>query len=130
MGQWILVTGAAGFIGSHLTDRLLHQGNNVIGVDSLVLGRKSNLKVALKNKAFQFVEEDLNVLSSSLEKIKAALGKNKIDIVWHLAANSDIAKGASDPNVDLQNTFMTTFNTLEIMKRLEIQMFAQGNKQR
>jgi UDP-glucose 4-epimerase len=120
MNEWILVTGAAGFIGSHLIDRLLAQGHNVIGIDNLILGRIENLKHALEGRAFYFIEEDLNSVNQCLEKIRAILGTHKITTVWHLAANSDIAKGVSDANVDLQNTFMSTFHTLQIMKSLEI----------
>ena len=52
----ILITGGAGFIGSHLTDRLLSQGNKVVVLDNLSLGRKSNLDQALQNPNCTFVE--------------------------------------------------------------------------
>jgi UDP-glucose 4-epimerase len=111
----ILVTGAAGFIGSHATDRLLEQGHRVIAVDNLKLGRMSNLQKALENEKFTFIEADLNDLQKVLELLRPLLADG-LDAVWHLAANSDIKSGAKDANIDLQDTFMTTFNTLAVMK--------------
>ena len=61
----ILVTGGAGFIGSHLTDRLLAENNQVVALDNLSLGRKSNLKQASENPNFTFIEEDILPVSDS-----------------------------------------------------------------
>src|SRR3989442_552165 len=118
MSETMLVTGAAGFVGSHLTDRLLKAGHSVIGVDNLALGRKAFLENALQSSRFHFIQEDLNKNKVCLEKLRAALEGSTLDMVWHLAANSDIPRGVSNPSVDLQNTFMTTFNTLKMMKEL------------
>jgi UDP-glucose 4-epimerase len=117
MSETILVTGAAGFVGSHLTDRLLKAGHSVIGVDNLALGRKAFLENALQSSRFHFIQEDLNN-KVCLEKLRAALAGSTLEMVWHLAANSDISRGVSDPSVDLQNTFMTTFSTLKMMQEL------------
>ena len=118
MLETMLITGAAGFVGSHLTDRLLQAGHAVIGVDNLSLGRKAFLENALQSSRFHFLQADLNKNEVCLEQLRAALAGSKLDIVWHLAANSDISRGVSDPSVDLQNTFMTTFNTLKMMQEL------------
>jgi UDP-glucose 4-epimerase len=118
MSETMLVTGAAGFVGSHLTDRLLQAGHAVIGVDNLARGRKAFLENALQSSRFHFIQADLNKNEVCLEKLRAALEGSKLDMVWHLAANSDIPQGVSDPSVDLQNTFMTTFNTLTMMQEL------------
>jgi UDP-glucose 4-epimerase len=120
MSSCVLVTGSAGFIGSHLTDRLLAKGFTVIGLDSLMLGRRENHKQALKNPDFTFIHEDLNNKVECFKKIQAAIQGRSLETVWHLAANSDIPKGMSDPSVDLTHTFMSTYHVLEVMKFLKV----------
>ncbi|MEO8427050.1 MAG: NAD-dependent epimerase/dehydratase family protein [Verrucomicrobiota bacterium] len=119
-----VVTGAAGFIGSHLADRLLALGHKVIGIDNLLLGKRAHLVQAFHSPDFSFIEEDVNDYSSCLKHLRTAAGPNPIDLVWHMAANSDIRAGTADPEVDLRSTFMTTFNVLKLMKRLDIRKLA------
>src|SRR5579859_2697603 len=114
-----LVTGAAGFIGSHLVDRLLAQGQQVIGIDDLSLGHRGNLSPALQNKNFSLLKLDVNHLPRCVAAVRAA-GKGRIKTVWHMAANSDIRACVRNPEVDLQRTFLTTYNTLRLMEQLEI----------
>ena len=114
----MLVAGAAGFIGSHLTDRLLGAGHRVIGVDNLSRGTEANLAQAARDPQFQFVRVDLSEpqqIETRLAPLVETQGQ-AIDTVWHLAANSDIAAGVADPRIDLRDTFMTTFNLLEVMR--------------
>lgn len=113
-----LVTGAAGFIGSHLTDALLARGCRVIGVDNLLLGRRSNLQAAAKSAHFSFVEGDVNDYRAWLPQLRGWLDGRPLDATWHLAANSDIRAGTNDPSVDLQHTFLSTFNALGLMREL------------
>jgi UDP-glucose 4-epimerase len=113
-----LITGAAGFIGSHLADRLLAQGFRVVGVDNMVLGRRENLARASENLNFRFEEVDVNDAERSLTFLRGQTKRGSIDTVWHLAANSDIQAGGRDPDVDLRLTFMTTYNVLKIMREI------------
>ncbi len=112
----ILVTGGAGFIGSHLVDRLLDEGNKVICVDNFILGSMDNLKNAFKSKSFKIYNKDILDLASLDEIFKEELP----EIVYHLAANSDVKEGAESTNRDLNLTFMTTYNVLECMKKYKI----------
>ena len=108
----VLVTGGAGFIGSHLVDSLLSKGNEVVCVDNLLLGNKENIEEANKNKMFEFHEFDL----LDKYKLNSLFEINNFDRVYHLAANSDIQEGIKSTNRDLELTFLTTFNVLESMR--------------
>jgi UDP-glucose 4-epimerase len=115
-----IVTGAAGFIGSYIVDRLLLNGLQVIGIDNLVRGTKENLADACCSRNFTFLEVDLANFDASLVAIEEVISHESVDMVWHMAANSDISAGVADPRVDLNDTFMTTFNTLAIMREFNI----------
>ncbi len=115
----ILVTGGAGFIGSHLDDALISRGHQLTIVDNLVLGRKENIVHLMGNPNFRFIEADL----LDMTKMREVFAEGKFDMVYHLAANSDIQKGGKDPMVDYQLTFNTTFNVLQLMKEFGIKKF-------
>ena len=108
----ILVTGGAGFIGSHLVGRLLSEGNKVIAADNFTLGRKENVEAYAKNPDFELAEMDVQ----NIDELEALMSKHKIDRVYHLAANSDIQQSAKDPMIDYRNTFNTTYGVLEAMR--------------
>ncbi len=112
----VLVTGGAGFIGSHLVERLLKEGNEVIVVDNYTLGKKENLSSVLENKNLEIIECNIDETENFCEK----LIDYNIDIIYHLAANSDIQKGGQNPDVDFRDTFMTTRSVLELMRRKNI----------
>lgn len=115
----ILITGGAGFIGSHLDDALIARGHQLTIVDNLVLGRKENMEHLIGNPNFRFIETDL----LDMPKMREIFAEGKFDMVYHLAANSDIQKGGKDPMVDYNLTFNTTFNVLQLLKEFEIKKF-------
>ena len=115
----VLVTGGAGFIGSHLDDAIIARGHQLTIVDNLVLGRKENIEHLIGNPNFRFIEADL----LDMPKMREIFSDGKFDMVYHLAANSDIQKGGKDPMVDYNLTFNTTFNVLQLLKEFEIKKF-------
>jgi UDP-glucose 4-epimerase len=104
------VTGAAGFIGSHLVEYLLAHGNSVTGYDNLSSGKGKWIRHLLDNSRFEFFEADL----LDLRMLKKAIRGH--DIVFHLAANTDIPRGNNDPRIDFDNCIVGTFNMLEAMR--------------
>ena len=112
----ILVTGGAGFIGSHLDDALIARGHEITVVDNLVLGRKENIAHLIKTPKFTFKEVDI----LDTKAMKQVFEEGQFEMVYHLAANSDIQKGGIDPVVDYQLTFNTTFNILQMIKEFGI----------
>jgi UDP-glucose 4-epimerase len=108
----ILLTGGAGFIGSHLCDELVALGHRVTAIDNLLLGREENIAHLFAQPAFNFVKGD--VLDAPL--LERVFSEGRFDAVFHLAANSDIQKGGKDPVVDCELTFQTTFRVLQSMR--------------
>jgi UDP-glucose 4-epimerase len=106
----ILVTGGAGFIGSNLIARLLKDNHEVIACDNLYLGREEFLTPFSSNRQFQFLKEDLLDLDAVLKATSCC------DLVFHLAANSDISLGREKTDLDLQLGTLTTYNVLEAMR--------------
>lgn len=111
----ILVAGGAGFIGSHLIDSLLAEGHRVICADKLIMG-KQNIKHLEGRNNFKFYEVEL----ANQEKVDEIFASENIDIVYHLAANSDIQKGGREPGIDFNDTFLTTRTLLEGMREAKV----------
>ena len=107
-----LVTGGAGFIGTHLVRSLLERGLEVICIDNFTLGHQENVDCFKDNSNYKFY----NINIEETKKFCETLKDENIDIVYHLAANSDIQKGGRMPSVDFNDTFMTTYSTLELMR--------------
>jgi len=107
-----LITGGAGFIGSHLADRLLTDGWYVTAVDRIPEG--SGMLGHIDSKCFDHIGCDITDTDELTEISKGH------DHVFHLAANSDIRSGGRDPSVDLNSTFMTTRSVLDAMVRNRI----------
>lgn len=109
-----LVAGGAGFIGSHLIDHLLEEGNQVVCIDDFFIGTKKNIEHLKNNPMFTFYEQDL----CDLDAVDSIFQKEAdIEYVCHLAANSDIQASAQNPMIEYQNTYSTTFVLLECMRR-------------
>jgi UDP-glucose 4-epimerase len=109
----VLVAGGAGFIGSHLVDRLIERGHGVVVADNLSLGKKELIKRHLADPRFKFYELDI----ADNVSLNGIFEKHSFDRVYHLAANSDIQKGGKDPGIDIRDTFETTLSVLRSMRR-------------
>ncbi len=109
-----LITGGAGFIGSHAVDRLLAEGHQVTVYDNLSTGQRKWLAPHEGDQAFRFIEGD--ILDRKLLQDTMA-GQ---DIVFHLAANTDIPSGFTQTRLDLDNCIIGTWNVLDVMRDLGI----------
>ena len=108
------VTGGAGFIGSHLVDRLRGRNNDVTVFDNLSSGRRAFMEHHRNNNNFEFVQADL----LGLREVKKAMAGH--DIVFHLAANPDARLGIENTDLDLKQETISTHNVLEAMRVNEI----------
>lgn len=117
------ITGGAGFVGSHFVDKLISKNQNVAVYDNLILGKKENIKEHFNNSKFTFINGDI----LNLGKLKKSM--KGMDVVIHLAANSDIIKSSKDPDVDLKNGTIGTYNVLESMRENKIKkiIFTSSN---
>jgi UDP-glucose 4-epimerase len=120
----VLVTGAAGFVGSHLVDRLLAAGHRVIGIDNFSRGTEANIAAARVSADFTLLRADLADEAQVMDIVVPAARGLGIDTIWHMAANSDIPAGVSDVKVDFRDTFLTTFNTLVLLRHIGASRFA------
>ena len=105
-----IVTGVAGFIGSSLTDRLLQDGYEVIGIDNFSTGQRRFLDGAFRSTNFKLFEMDV----LDLDALKLAFIGG--DVVFHLAANADVRFGVNHPRRDLEQNTIATYNVLEAMR--------------
>ena len=106
----VLVTGAAGFIGSHMVDRLLSEGHSVVGFDNMSSGQRRFLERALAHPKFALQEADL------LDRKELARAVEGAELVVHFAANADVRFGTDHPRKDLDQNTIATWNVLEAMR--------------
>jgi UDP-glucose 4-epimerase len=114
----IFVTGAAGFIGSTLVDRLLAEGKVVVGWDNFSTGQEPFLAGALKHPNFKLLRGD----NLDFPALTAAMAG--CDTVLHLAANADVRFGLNHPRKDFEHNTTATFNVLEAMRANGIKTIA------
>ena len=107
----VIVTGAAGFIGSNLVDLLLAEGSRVVGIDNFSTGRQEFLLDARRSPNFELVTQDVLDLPRLREVVEGA------DLVFHLAANADVRFGTDHPRRDLEQNTIATWNVLEAARQ-------------
>ena len=112
-----LVTGGAGFIGSHIVDYLIRSGKPVRVVDNLVSGTLGNLSEWIDHPLFEFMEMDL------LDKEKVCAAVLGCDEVYHLAANPEVNVKNASPEDHFRQNIEATFNLLEEMRQDNNQNF-------
>jgi len=115
-----LVTGAAGFIGSTLVDRLLAEGHEVVAIDNLSTGIAANLEHAhrynrLSPGRFIFLRVDIQA-----PELSGIVAGTKPDVVFHLAAQVDLRASVSDPQHDARCNVLGTINVLEACRRTSV----------
>ena len=111
----ILVTGGAGFIGSHIVDRLTGEGIEVKALDNLATGKISNLSKSKDMRTFSFIKEDLN----NTQEINRSL--KDIKVVFHMAADPEVRTGFEDPGSSYRENVRNTFYLLEEIRKSNIE---------
>jgi UDP-glucose 4-epimerase len=112
------ITGGAGFIGSHIVDRVINEGNSVVVFDNFSTGRKLFIEHHLKNPKFKLVEGDLRNTTHLNKSIKGS------DFVFHLAAHADVRSGFENHEIDHEQNLEITQNMLEAMYKNNIKKIA------
>jgi len=110
----ILVTGGAGFIGSHLVDRLVKEGFGVRVIDNLSSGRLENLTQYRNGSRVEVVMGDLKKMEDALKAVDGT------DVVFHFAANPEVRVSTTNPEIHFNENVVATFNLLEAMRRKDV----------
>jgi UDP-glucose 4-epimerase len=113
----VLVTGGAGFIGSHIVDKLVARGDSVVVLDDLSHGSRANL-----NQKALFVQ-----MSVTDAKLDAVFAREKFDAVIHQAAQADVTRSVNEPMLDAQVNILGSLNLLECCRRHGVRRFVYGN---
>lgn len=110
----ILVTGGAGFIGSHLTDALIAKGHIVVVIDNLSTGSRKNV-----NPKAKFLKADL----ADHKKIEKIIKKEKPEVIFHLAAQMSVQESVKNPVFDAENNILASFNLINLAKKYSVKKF-------
>jgi len=113
----ILVTGGAGFIGSHLVDALMHSGTDVRILDNLSSGSLANIQQWLHNKKLTYIHGDLLNPTDIQKAVK------NCEAVYHMAANPEVRVGSTKPDIHFQQNIVATYNLLEAIKKADVKVF-------
>ena len=105
-----MVTGGAGFIGSHIVDRLMNEGHEVVVYDNLSSGKIEFIKHHMDKENFKFVKADLLDLKTLTKEMEG------VDVVYHIAANPDVRLGAKNTKIHMEQNVNATYNVLESMR--------------
>ncbi|MCD6143407.1 NAD-dependent epimerase/dehydratase family protein [Thermococcus sp.] len=114
----VLVTGGAGFIGSHLVDHLMEEGYEVRVLDDLSAGSLENLKGWIDHERFEFMQGDLRRRDVCEKAVKG------VDVIFHLAANPEVRIGAQSPELLYETNVLITYNLLEAIRKEDIKALA------
>src|SRR5271157_1543696 len=109
--RMMLVTGGAGFIGSHLTEELLKEGQKVVVLDNFSNGKTENIQHLRGNPSLTLVKEDLK----KPKKLQQLV--NESDTIFHLAANPEVRIGETHPKTHFEENILATFNLLEAVRK-------------
>lgn len=113
-----LITGAAGFVGSNLVDRLLADGHEVVGYDNFSTGQPRFLEAAHGSPSFVMIHGDV------LDRQRLTAALSGCDVVFHFAANADVRFGLDHPQRDLEQNIIATFNVLDAMRATGVRKIA------
>ena len=122
MNKHALIVGGAGFIGSQLAKVLLSLDYQVTVVDNFSRGKSEYLEKCITNTRFKILNFNAADGSQCENAFFEAKKVSKVTEVWHLAANSDIPAGVLNPDIDLKDTFLTTFEILKAMNKFDVKV--------
>jgi UDP-glucose 4-epimerase len=111
----IMITGGAGFIGSHLSQKLIDENNEVVVLDNLSTGNKLNLKSFIEEEKLKLIVNDLTNTTSNYLK--------DIDTIFHMAADPEVRTGFSNPKLAYEQNIKNTFELLENVRKSNIKQF-------
>ncbi len=112
----VLVAGGAGFIGRHLCRELIHAGHRVVCVDNFSLGTRAGIEPLMSVKAFGLYEADI----TDRERLEQIFEVEEPEYIFQMAANSDIRASAANPDVEYRNTYSTTYELLNCMRKYHV----------